>query len=1061
MYRPISTAKLVTLAEIALAQSDTVSESTPQPQSDRCVKELPSEETEYVSSLERNFESFLRSLRSEREFDLEDDGPLDAWGEGMDAQKLRDQRLHEQHKMWNTGTLRDHIHKSLHETGVFTEGQRAYWAYSTRLPTCVVLPSQRDLKQECLAREKRRFELNCCQVRMALLAAGGELSNSVQLSCCEEPVDNLTSSFKKELIEYEVIECVANRAIGNVFATSSPCQSAPIPISWEEYNAAWRNQKEMDQHFANWLESSKSTEVAESNGGGNRIPPRNDNENSGEKNLNREENTKDVIVDWVKKQELSVYQEIVLNRLIRPADMSTGFDSVHLPDLTMDAMRTLVSLRLVCPKAFHTGILKRYNMSGALLFGPPGTGKTHLVKAIAKESGARMISIRPTDILDNHITGKLIEALFNLARLLKPCIIFIDEMDALFGARLSNNDGYARWRSDMLTQFAQEMDGMLSSDVIVIGATNRPFDIDDAIIRRLPCRILVDLPDKNAREAILHLANLTPNFSGPDLKYVCVAAAFESVKELADIQWVIEEGKRTTLRSSALGKASLAFSDVSAKVSSPSSGETTESNLESRTRKLAKWHFTQALKQIRASTSETQSSLVELRRWNNEFGFGIQSSNIEGDTEEEVIERVKRQGLSQYQQEILSCLIRLADMPTGFDSVHLPDATIDAMRTLVSLRLVCPQAFHTGILKQHNMSGALLFGPPGTGKTHLVRTIAKESGARMWVGQTEKTIDALFRLAGLLKPCIIFIDEIDALFGARVSAQDGYQRWRTDMLTQFAQEMDGILSSDVIVIGATNRPFDLDDAIIRRLPCRILIDLPDKNSREAILRILLKDEQLEADVDLADLADHTPNFSGSDLKNVCITAAFDSAKELANISWTHKKGKSSSAIPALGIRSPETSYSGKASPANPDLDEGLVEFSSLSSDVINQFNPDSQTRKLARKHFIQALNQIQASTSEAQTSLVELRRWNDQFGSGNQSSRTGAYSVSGMSHSGSNRPRTNGPGIGTPGVRSSRTYVPSQTPGGNGAGWSMPGTSPTDMGTSGGNPTGLSFAPPC
>jgi SpoVK/Ycf46/Vps4 family AAA+-type ATPase len=86
------------------------------------------------------------------------------------------------------------------------------------------------------------------------------------------------------------------------------------------------------------------------------------------------------------------------------------------------------------------------------------------------------------------------------------------------------------------------------------------------------------------------------------------------------------------------------------------------------------------------------------------------------------------------------------------------------------------------------------------------------------------------------------------------------------MLTEFMQEMDGLLVSNVIVIGATNRPFDLDDAVLRRLPCRLLVDLPNQQAREAILKIMLRDETLADDVDLAALAKRTDKYSGSDLK---------------------------------------------------------------------------------------------------------------------------------------------------------------------------------------------------
>jgi SpoVK/Ycf46/Vps4 family AAA+-type ATPase len=133
-----------------------------------------------------------------------------------------------------------------------------------------------------------------------------------------------------------------------------------------------------------------------------------------------------------------------------------------------------------------------------------------------------------------------------------------------------------------------------------------------------------------------------------------------------------------------------------------------------------------------------------------------------------------------------------------------------------------------------------------------------------YVGESEKLTSALFKLARRLKPCIIFIDEIDSLFGARSSHKNS--PWRTDLLMQFAQEMDGMVSSDVVVIGTTNRPFDLDDAMIRRLPCRILFELPDEHAREAILRMLLNDEPLAEDVDLRTLARRTEKFSGSDLK---------------------------------------------------------------------------------------------------------------------------------------------------------------------------------------------------
>lgn len=251
-----------------------------------------------------------------------------------------------------------------------------------------------------------------------------------------------------------------------------------------------------------------------------------------------------------------------------------------------------------------------------------------------------------------------------------------------------------------------------------------------------------------------------------------------------------------------------------------------------------------------------------------------------------VVEGVKKaKDLSKHEKRLLGCIVDPKKLATSsFKDVHLPYKTIDAIRSVISLPLLFPEAFQGGILKDHVTSGALLFGPPGTGKTLLARAIAAESGARMlaiqpsdvndmWVGEGEKLVKAVFNLARRLSPCVVFIDEVDSLFGAR-SARDsgGGSKAHNQILTEFMQEMDGLSSANanrekrIVVMGATNRPFDLDDAVLRRLPRRLLVDLPTAEDRKAILQILLRDESVAEDVNLDKLAAETEGFSGSDLK---------------------------------------------------------------------------------------------------------------------------------------------------------------------------------------------------
>jgi SpoVK/Ycf46/Vps4 family AAA+-type ATPase len=197
------------------------------------------------------------------------------------------------------------------------------------------------------------------------------------------------------------------------------------------------------------------------------------------------------------------------------------------------------------------------------------------------------------------------------------------------------------------------------------------------------------------------------------------------------------------------------------------------------------------------------------------------------------------------------------------------------------LPLSSPDEFTYGVLRSNKIHGALLYGAPGTGKTHLARALAKESGASMlevsgaeimqkYVGESERSIKAIFSVARKLHPCFIFIDEADAIFRAR---QDEESNYRREMLNQFLKEWDGVNSHDAFILVATNRPWELDKAAMRRLPTRIMVGLPAAEDRLEILKIYLKEEHLAADVDINAVAARTPNFTGSDLKNLCVAAA--------------------------------------------------------------------------------------------------------------------------------------------------------------------------------------------
>ncbi|PSC71455.1 cell division cycle 48-like protein [Micractinium conductrix] len=490
-----------------------------------------------------------------------------------------------------------------------------------------------------------------------------------------------------------------------------------------------------------------------------------------------------------------------------------GYDDVGGVRKQMAQIRELVELPLRHPQLFKTIGVKP--PKGILLYGPPGSGKTLIARAVANETGAFFFLINGPEIM-SKLAGESesnLRKAFEEAEKNAPAIIFIDEIDSIAPKR-EKTQGEVERR--IVSQLLTLMDGLKSrSHVIVMGATNRPNSIDAALRRfgRFDREIDIGVPDEVGRLEVLriHTRNMkldedvdleaisrdTHGYVGADLAALCTEAALQCIREKMDVIDLEDE----SIDAEVLNSMAVTMDNFKTALglSNPSALRETVVEVPN-----ISWEDIGGLENVKRELQETVQYPVEHPEKFEKYGMA------------------PSKGVLFYG-------------PPGCGKTLLAKAIAnECQANFISVK-----------------------GP------ELLT---------MWFGESEANVREIFDKARQSAPCVLFFDELDSIAVQRGSSSGDAGGAADRVLNQLLTEMDGMnAKKTVFIIGATNRPDIIDPALMRpgRLDQLIYIPLPDDGSRRAIFKSALRKSPVAPDVDLDLLSKVTQGFSGADITEIC------------------------------------------------------------------------------------------------------------------------------------------------------------------------------------------------